>query len=170
MTECDALSERMPAVAHGRSAWTAAEQDHLLACADCGAEWRVVQAAAVLGTRLARRVDPDRVAQGALAAAGAARRMRRWARLGVIGGLAAAAAVTLLVWKGPARPPADDHGPAATAFVLPVAELDGLDSLELGAVLETLEAPIGEGSTVEMPGFNGLDDQQLEQVLHGLEG
>ena len=43
------LSDRMPDVAAGRIRWSVPEQQHLVECADCAAEWRLVSTASALG-------------------------------------------------------------------------------------------------------------------------
>ena len=48
MTDCEAIQERMPRVARGLDAWSPAEAQHLVGCAECAAEWRLVQAGASL--------------------------------------------------------------------------------------------------------------------------
>ena len=49
MTMCEAVSDRMPAVAAGRSEWAAEERAHLVSCSGCEAEWTLVRMATVLG-------------------------------------------------------------------------------------------------------------------------
>lgn len=171
MTECEALSERMPLVAHGESAWTAAEAGHLAQCAECAAEWRLVQVAAGLGRREAAAVDPALVAAGVHGRRVAARRWeRRFRAWGAIGALAAAAAVALVVWPGP-RP---DSGPvrAAVADAPPtlVPELDSLSADELQSVLGSLDRPLAESRTLGTDGLGDLSDDQLATVLNTMEG
>jgi hypothetical protein len=181
MTTCERMSDRMPAVAAGRAAWMAEERGHLDACADCRAEWAVVQAAGTVGGRVASRTAPEALAASVLARVREAehadrrRATTRWALRW--GGLAAAAALMLVVlFRGPAPagPEATvDSGepaPAEVAFQFPLPELDDAESEELQAVLDGLEAPLGESSTLD--GLLGEDvtEQDLERVLRAWEG
>jgi hypothetical protein len=54
--------------------------------------------------------------------------------------------------------------------VVPLAELEGLDDSQLEAVLQSLDAPLGESGGGPAPSFGDLDDSQLERVLRSLEG
>jgi len=183
MTTCERMSDRMPGVAAGRAAWTAEERGHLDACADCRAEWALVQAAGAVGGRVASRTAPEALAATVLARVHEAehadrrRATTRWALRW--GGLAAAAALMLAVlFRGPAPAgpeAAGDSGepapaPAEVAFQLPLPELDDAESDELQAVLDGLEAPLGESSTLD--GLLGEDvtEQDLERVLRAWEG
>ena len=67
MTPCERLSDRMPAVAAGRIAWTVEDVTHLDACADCRAEWRLVAAVQRIGPGVAGRGDPEATAAAVLA-------------------------------------------------------------------------------------------------------
>jgi predicted anti-sigma-YlaC factor YlaD len=181
MTICDAMSDRMPSVAAGRPGWTAEELGHLETCADCRAEWTVMQATAELGVGAASRTSPEAVAAAVLERLretehGERRRATtRWAI--TWGGLAAAAAVMLAVLfrePTPATPEAAVGSVASemaeVAFQLPLPELDDAASDELQAVLDGLEAPLGESSTLD--GLLGEDvtQQDLERVLRAWEG
>jgi hypothetical protein len=100
MSTCTELSDRMPDVAFGRSAWTETEQRHLAGCSDCRAEWELVTAARGLGETLAA-TDPALVSTLLLARLTreherARVRIRLWSAAGV----AAAAAVILALWTG----------------------------------------------------------------------
>lgn len=167
MSPCEELTDRMPLVAHGRASWSPEEVAHLAHCADCAAEWTVVRAARGLGSVAAARVNPARVSAAVLARLAGERRRRRWLRGGGLVGLAAAAALTIIVVRGP------DRGPelAAAGLYVPLAELEALDEGELEQVLETLDAPLTEaGSPAAPAGLGDLDDDQLERVLRSLEG
>jgi hypothetical protein len=166
---CEALSDRMPAVARGQAEWTEAEAAHVSACPNCGAEWRLVQRAARLGVRDGEAIAPARVA-GAVLARLRAERRRRWIRTGWLAALAAAAAVVLLVWSGRQGRPGVEPGAAPAEFHLPMAELDGLDQQQLQTVLDDLEGPLGGTAASEVPSLGDLDDHQLERVLRSLEG
>jgi hypothetical protein len=100
MSICTELSDRMPDVALGRSAWTETEQRHLAECADCRAEWALVSGASRLGATLPA-TDPAIVSTVLLARL-AGERERTRARIGLwsAAGLAAAAAVIVALWTG----------------------------------------------------------------------
>ena len=168
---CEALSERMPAVAAGQADWSGSDLRHLAACDRCGGEWRLVSTAARLGRGEGDALDVERVGARVLerlaAPAGdddlALR--KRWRRIWGAG-LAAAAAVALaLAARGPA-PRAVDVG----ALRLPVAELDALDAAELEQVLESFDGALGEGRLQVPEGLDELNDGELERVLDSWEG
>jgi hypothetical protein len=182
MTICEKLSDRMPAVAAGRAAWATAEQAHLDGCADCGAEWALVAAVQGIGGTAAPRTDPETMAAAVLARLREAKyvdRRRATTRWAVTwGGLAAAAAIMLAVlFGGPERAAREvATAPAAesatdVAFHVPLAELDGAEPEELQAVLDGLEVPLGESSTLDH-GLSGDDvtQQDMERVLRAWEG
>jgi len=181
MTMCERMSDRMPSVAAGRSAWTAEDLGHLENCADCRAEWAVVQAVAEVGAGAASRLAPEALAEAVLARVREAehadrrRATTRWAF--TWGGLAAAAALMLAVlFRGPTpERPEVSGSPVASAtgevaLQLPLPELDDAESDELQAVLDGLEAPLGASSTLD--GLLGEDvtEQDLERVLRAWEG
>ena len=172
MTPCEQVTERMVAVAHGAGAFTAEAQAHLTGCPDCALEWRLVQAAGRLGDGSARRVDPARVSGAVLRELRAGRQLTRWIRGGALTGMAAAAALVLMVrTSGPAPDPGGERPGIATAgLYVPLAELESLDEGQLEAVLDGLEAPLTEGGAVAPPALGDLDDAQLERVLRSLEG
>lgn len=168
MTICDALSERMPEVARGEAHWDAAALAHLAACRECAAEWRVVSAAVALG-RAAPLIDPEEVGRVVLrrlaASGGRRRRARRW--LGALVGLAAAAAI-VLVLRSPAAPVEGRPDVPPTPVFLP--ELDSLSALQLESVLGSIDRPLGTVRTLDAPGLSGLSDDQLADVLQSMEG
>ena len=155
MITCDAMSERMPAVAAGRSEWSAQEAGHLRTCADCASEWRIVQAGAVLGQGI---MPPE---SGVLAAnllerlreEKAQDRRRRFVRSGGLAGLAVAASIMaiVLVRPGAVQPPA----PARTVAVL-----------DLPLAVE-FDVPLADPAAV--PDFDGLDATQVERALSAWE-
>lgn len=181
MTPCERLSDRMPAVAAGRIAWTVEDVTHLDACADCRAEWRLVAAVQRIGPGVAGRGDPEATAAAVLArvreAESVDRRRATTRRALVWGGLAAAAALMLAVLFGsPARRAEVATSPASTtqasvAFHVSLPELDGAAPDELQAVLDGLEVPLGESSTLDDE-FSGDDvsQQDMERVLRAWEG
>ncbi len=175
---CATLTDKLPLVAHGRVELSALEARHLVECAECAAEWRLVQSTARLGTRAAANLDTARLAPGVLGEVKRRGRLDRWRRGAGLVGLAAAAAIVLVVAiEGPtARPElatgVDSGGPAPiqVGLHLPLAELESLESSELESVLEGLDSPMGEVAPGLTPSFGDLDDSQLERVLRSLEG
>lgn len=175
MTACTKLSDRMPEVAAGTATWRTAEAEHLLGCAGCAAEWRVVAAAAGHGRRLAAGVDADRIAAAALARLREAPRAQaepatRWGRIRRIAlPLAAAATLALAVWLG--GPSSESPAaPAIQVAVLP--ELDDLEETELESLFEEfadLEDPTIR--PLEAPQtLDDLSDTELENLLRMMEG
>jgi hypothetical protein len=175
MITCEAMTDRMPEVASGTTAWTAEEAAHLGRCPDCQAEWRLIEAARSLGAGAAARLDSGQAAARVLARLASERRRVRWRRAGLGVALAAAAALLLVVWTGRTGPisspgPTPVPGGLTEAFRIPVAELDSLDANQLESVLEDLDAPLDQGRLTGAPPMGELDDVQLERVLRSLEG
>lgn len=171
MTDCTNLSDRMPEVAAGQSAWTADEGAHLEHCPDCRAEWQLVRATARVGADLGLAIDPTRVAiavQERLRRAPAAPSRHRWVHRVALP-VAAAATLVLAVWFGGAKTP-ELAGPETLVAVL--HELDDLTADEL----EYLFAEVGGAETdqvppVDAPGTLGdLSDAELEALLRLMEG
>ena len=185
MTDCEQLSDRMPAVALGGQ-WTAPESRHLVECDECGAEWRLVQTAVGLGRTITLRETPGALAGRIVARVAAdrlrARTRRTWMRVAV--SMAAAAAVVLgvrsTVGHGGGPRPEGSHpdtlasaaaaGSGAAARRFRLSELDQLGTAELQTVLDGLDAPLTDGSTLEPIGMGDLNDQELERVLRSWEG
>ncbi|MBW8773357.1 MAG: hypothetical protein JF590_08730 [Gemmatimonadetes bacterium] len=162
------LSDRMPEVARGDSSWDGADAEHLAGCAECRAEWEVVRAAAGLGAEVERRFD------GAGTSRAVMRRLRRehplhrrpLVRAAV--GLAAAAALALVVTRGaPERSPAP--APAVAAAPL-LPELDSLNVEELALLADAVEPPLTESPLGDEPSLTELDTTQLTRILRSLEG
>ncbi|MFN2316978.1 MAG: hypothetical protein ABR551_02430 [Gemmatimonadales bacterium] len=162
----------MPEVARQASRWTADEAAHLLACEDCGAEWRLVGAAVALGRGAASRVDADQVAERVaarlreppiVAAPG-----RPWIRRALLP-LAAAAALLSAVWFGWPVTEVQDE-PIAHVAVLP--ELDDLDETELESLVAGFTGaeadPLRPLDAAESLG--DLSDSELESLLRLMEG
>ena len=178
MDLCDILSDKMPRVANGELEWTAKEAAHLAGCRECAAEWRLTEQARRLGDRVTAAIDPVQLSAGVLAGVVARRRRDRWSRGAWFTTLAAAAAIAIVVWTGrnqggPSVAVGPDSNPTVTpaaGFHLPLAELESLDSDQLQAVLDGLDAPVGEVAPGPAPSFGDLDDHQLERVLRSLEG
>lgn len=169
MTTCTHLSDRMPATALGRRGWTPEEIRHLERCADCRAEWGVVQVSAQLGAGEDWSVDSTKLARQSLARVAALharqRRRRRW----LVGGLAAAAVLMLMVRLAAHR--AESSLPAAQAATLSLPALDSLSEEELRLVLAAVSGPSLEADAeLETSGLEALDSTGLEQVLITLEG
>ena len=170
---CGDLLDRMPVVAAGRGSWSAEEAAHLAECVECREDWALIQQARTLG-QAGERVDTGKIQSQVLARLAAARRADRIRRGGWVAGLAAAAAVALMLWRGNI-PPTNATGPATTApavenFSIPVAELETLDGGQMQAVLENLEAPLSAGGTPDVPNFGDLDNEQLQSILGSMEG
>jgi hypothetical protein len=175
MITCEAMTDRMPEVASGASAWTAEEAAHLAGCTECRAEWKLIELARRLGAGAAAGLDSARTATLVLARLASERRVVRWRRTGLGVALATAAALLLVVWTGWPRPmststPTPVAGGVTEGFRIPVAELDSLDANQLESVLEDLDAPLEEGRLTGAPPMGELDDVQLERVLRSLEG
>jgi hypothetical protein len=197
MIRCDAVSDRMPTVALGRSAWNADEQHHLDTCQDCLAEWRVVQATSRLGGTL----PPLRSAEVMTAAvlgriagerSGVRARRRNWLAVG----LAAAAAVLIVIRipRSPTTVPVQTFpppGPVASTPRAPTTgapvpappsvvatgtqtvslpELDDLPDAELQAILGSLDESATVSPTMDESGLDNPDDHELEDVLGAWEG
>ena len=170
MTICEALSERMPAVARGAAQWTAEEQAHLDRCDECRTEWALVAAAADLGLDVAAELDSHHVTERVLGRLRAERGRGRVRRIGWAVGGVAAAAVMLAVAMGKGRHPTTVSPPVAAAEI-PLPELDSLHAPELQAVLDALDAaPGGVVQGVDTGELDDLDAQELQRVLDGLEG
>jgi hypothetical protein len=171
MSNCARLSERMPAIALGRSIWTAEESDHLRDCLDCQDEWSVVQRSASLGSDLAADFDSTATARMVLQRLATQRenfvlKKRSWA----FAALSTAAAMIAVLWSGnPAIRPQTSPVPAVAALQLPLPELDSLQPGELNAVLQTLEQP-NMGDSTDSSAADDLDDGVLDGGYDPLEG
>jgi hypothetical protein len=169
MTTCELLSDRMPDVASGQAAWLPEEAAHLAGCAACTAEWRLVSATGSLASDL--RMDSAAIARAVLerlrTEPDEATLVRRpWLRA------LAAAAVILLVFlpRSLLTVPQPGAPPAASIPLVDLPGLDALDESELEAVLEQVETPWSESSTIGAPTTGDLDDGELERVLRAWEG
>jgi len=170
MTQCERLSDRMPDVALGRTAWTVEEQAHLDACDDCGTEWALVQRAAHLGESLPRARDPAALTAavlGRVAGERAAARTRR--RTWLAAGLAAAAVAVIAV-RIPRPPSATSPAVAAAGQAIALPELDDLPEAELESILGSLDESSGISPAFDGSGLDNLDDHELERVLGAWEG
>lgn len=174
MNRCEAVSERMPAVASGRGEWSPAELEHLAGCGDCTAEWELVSAASVLGRTIA--VDPRTLTPRLLERVRVARRedrQRRWvARSAQVAGLAIAAVLllTIVPRRRDVAPIPTSPGVATTEVAgLQLAELDGAAPSELETVLAEFDEPTLPGSSLDGPDVEGLDMSQVERALRSWE-
>ena len=175
MTECQWLSDRIPAVALGRAKWTVEELRHLEGCRSCQQEWNVVQAAGRLGDAMAASVDPSitaRVVLQRLVDEREATRLRR--RAWSFTGLAAAAAVAAAVWVGgmdSGVPLAPSSGAVvAGGLSIPLPELNSLQAAELDSVLQLMDEASFGSIPVDEPGLGDLSSDELESVLASWEG
>lgn len=173
MTDCMHLSDRMPEVAAGRATWGRSDAEHLLACASCAAEWRLVQSASRLGLAVKQQVDPARVAHAVvtrLRQEPVERPVRRgaWVRRVALP-VAAAAVLAVAVWVG--RPSAGE-GPAAVTLAAVLPELDDLDAAELESLVSDFDVT-GDPTVraLEAPeSLDDLSDAELESLLRLMEG
>lgn len=175
MSNCEWLSDRMPAVALGRAEWTADEVRHLNACESCQKEWEVVQVASRLGEEAGLSLDSAAIAAGVvrrlkLERNATALRRRAWS----FAGLAAAAALIAAIWTG-----ALDSRPVnlpvagtevARRLSIPLPELETLEPSELDSVLQTWDEPMVNGSDGDDPALGDLNTDELERVLNSWEG
>lgn len=173
MTDCVSMRDRMPDVALGRDAWTAAESAHLDGCADCALEWRIVRAGTVLAgdTVVAPELIAQAVSNRLRSDAGSQLVIRRlpW-RGGLIGLIAAAASVILVVnviQHNGSRPRLARDTVAAVAML---PELQGLDEGQLEAVLRSLGPTAGDATPGVLPHLEDLTDSELEQLLRSEGG
>ena len=166
MTDCERLSDRMPEVAMQRGAWSAEEAAHLAGCDGCRLEWDLVLAARRLEAR-APAVDAEAVAaavQRRLAAERTAGRTR-WLWTGAAAAAAAAAAILIAVSAGPEPQVVADAGP-----LLPLPELEGLETAQLDTLLQVLDAPSAGASTLESSALGEDVDAELERIFATWEG
>ena len=166
MTDCDHLSDRIPAVAHGRDSWTPADERHLTGCADCRAEWELVRAAGRIGAGLPRLADRPALTDAVLRrlasdpAPAPRPRVIRWAA-----GLAAAAAVALAVGTGTGRSPVAPLVPPGTdTGMVP------LSTAQVDSLLDADEEPLAGWTMLETPGLGDLNEDELERLLRTWEG
>lgn len=169
MTECTLLSDRMVDVAHGRSGWTSDDEAHLTTCPDCTAEWVLVQRGARLGIAVGDGLVADHVATRVLAELGRPAPARvpwlrhwRWLALPI------AAALALMIWQGPATGPGDHAGVTVAVSPELLPELELLDASELETLFDVLpasEVPVGD-----VGGLGDLDEEELQAMLHLMEG
>ena len=170
MIDCMTLRDRMPDVAHGVARWSDAEAAHIASCEDCGREWRLVLAGAALQKHVI--VSADRVAEtvlGRLRSEPVPIRRIPW-RGSVIGLLAAAASVLVIVYAPRLQRGGTGSG-VDTAVVGLLPELQGLDNGQLETVLQSLEPSVTDaGVPGESAHLDDLSDAQLTKLLHAMGG
>jgi hypothetical protein len=172
---CEALSDRMPAVARGETNWDPDEAAHFEICADCQLEWRLVAPLAA-AARPAPVMDVERIALGVRAAVRPAPMVvslasrRRWVR-GAIG-LAAAAGIALAVYLPNRSASPSDVALVPTRAVTTIPELDALLEDELKMVLAAVqeEAPAPVLAPGPLPRLDELTETELQQLLTTVEG
>ena len=160
------LQDRMPEVARGTTDWDPSETAHLAGCAECGAEWALIRAAAKVGAGIERDFDVARAAHAVTERLRHHRPLHRRPAVRTLIGLAAAAAIAFVFLRPVVPTPT---APAATeARLLP--ELDSLNVEELTLLADAIEPPLAETPLGADPALTDLDSTQLTRVLRSLEG
>jgi hypothetical protein len=172
MSDCGWLSDRMPAVALGRSTWTVEEVGHLGRCRSCQDEWDLVRLSGRLGKDIGAELDPTATTRAVLhRLAGSGEEARRRRKAWGFAALASAAAVAVMVWAGrPATipsPPA--RAPIVASLQIQLPELDYLLPAELNAVLQTLDQPYVGGPAADSAAGDP-DDEDLDSGFDTWEG
>ncbi len=176
MTQCERLSDRMPDVALGRSVWGPDERQHLDACPDCLAEWKLIEMASRLGTSLTGSPDAEAVTASLLTRLAAERRNvsvvhRRWLAAGL-----AAAAVAIIAVRVPHSAPPGPAAPVPSSVAttsgqaLPLPELEDLPVSELQSILGALDDSSGVSRAFDDPALDDFDNHDLERALGAWEG
>lgn len=171
MTDCERLSDRMPEVAMEGGGWHGEEAAHLARCAECRAEWELVLATRRLEAR-APDVDAETVATGLLrrlAEERAGARRDRW--VWAAGSAAAAAAIALALTTGPESP--GDAAPRVAVEaepLVPLPELEGLETAQLDTLLQALDGPLAGASPADSTAVADDVDAELEWILATWEG
>jgi hypothetical protein len=174
---CEALSDRMPAVARGHAKWDAEETEHFAQCAECQAEWALVATIARRAATTTPAMDLERMvaavvresrSEAVVIPIASATRRRRLVQ-GLVG-LAAAAAVTLAVYTTRPAPVADDVALVPTRVKTAIPELDALLEDELKVVLATIEDPTTDLTPGPLPRLGDLTEAELQQLLQSVEG
>jgi len=175
MTTCTQLSDRIPDVALGRARWTADEERHLAACADCRAEWAVVAVASRLGATLPS-VDPERTA------ACVTERIRherihsqvRVRQVALLAALAAAAVLAVAVWAGRGGRATVPGGPTVPAPT-PVASTPPAAAAGDSQSPLTPEPRLAQGPKaataleLPLPELDSLPAEALDSMLQALD-
>jgi hypothetical protein len=173
MSECTRLSDRIPAIATGRSEWMPEEMDHLRGCESCRREWELVQLTQRLGHGRLLELDASLISSALLRRLEAFRRSRRRTRSLI--GLATAAGMAALLWTSNRSTPGPDRAESrvdrssVAVLQIPLPELEGLQPAELDSLLRTMDAPV-DNTALENPELGDLDSAELEAVLESWEG
>ena len=168
MSDCTRLSDRIPAVALGRSTWTADESSHFASCPSCQEELALIRLAGRLGRDVGTGLESTAVAASVLQRLASneetVRRKRSWAFAALAGAAAAAAIVLAGRTARVTTPPAP-----ATVASIPLPELDNLLPAELNAVLQTIDELYVGGSAIDSVAGDP-DEEDLEYGLEIWEG
>jgi hypothetical protein len=172
MNECDHLSDRMPDVLRHGARWSPEETAHLASCADCRTEWELMLAARSLEALAPTISDPGAHAarlQRRLAEARAARARvsRAWK---LVGSAAAAAAIlaAVLIDRDDTSVPAP--AVAGAEALVPLPELEGLESAQLDTLLRSLDGSFAGSSPLDASTLGEDEDGELERVFATWEG
>ncbi len=164
MSECERLSAVMPDLLAGRAAWSAAQEAHLVACAECAAEWRLVRLGATLYASLVP--DTERLLGVVLSGIRPGAQivpLRRLPWRNFVLGLAAAASVALAVWV-----PNRAHETLVVALpsrigpLLP--KLSSLTDAQLDRISLASEGGYGVGEAGAVPHLSDLSESDLTQL------
>jgi hypothetical protein len=170
MSDCNRLSDRMPQVALGQAEWTMDEVRHLSACRSCQAEWNLVQLGSRLGEAGLPALDPVATTRTVLQRLEHARVGRFKRRAWSFAGLAAAATLAAVIWTDRLADRSAAPAPVVAGVLIPLPELEGLQPAELDSVLQTMDEPLLDGSTLEAPSLGDLDTTELQSFLDYWEG
>ena len=155
MSQCQRISDKMPAVALGRAEWSPDEVQHLDTCRSCQEEWGLVGRTSRMGREAGLRLEATYTADALLQRLERDRLERLRSRAWSFAGLAAAATIAVVVWteRPVSRPP--HSAPAIVAGLqISLPELDSLQPAELDSVLQTMDEPAPADSTLdELAGF-----------------
>jgi hypothetical protein len=171
MSECTWLSDRMPSVALRQAEWTTAEARHLTECRSCHDEWELVRAGIGLGDTSPSLGDPAVLTRAVMQRLSESK-ARTASRIRMLSGLAAAAAISAVVWldNGPQGVARRDPGAQVARAQMPLAELENLQPPELESVLQAIDDSVSDYQTLEDAGLVDLDSDELQQVLDSWEG
>jgi hypothetical protein len=172
MTLCQQLSERMPAVALGRSRWSDAEEAHLASCADCRTEWSLVQLAGRLAASAPATADLEAIGAKVGRRLEQARAAGRTVRRRALVGLGVAAAVAVALWTGRPAP----RQPIAALPSAPTRSPAPLNPPEPG-VKPPASGPAPDPVThaeparldLPVPGIDEMSDSDLDDLLRAMD-
>ena len=173
MNHCVRLSDRMPDVALGGDAWSSGESAHLADCPDCRTEWRLVRAAHELDESAPTVSDPEAMSTLVQRRLAADRSYRLQARRAWRFAAAAGAAAAILIALGTGLGTGRDEAPRTVAragTLVPLPELEGLGTAQLDTLLQSLDRPLDDSSTLDASTLGEHEDGELEQVFATWEG